>query len=142
LILEYQIYHNHLLTFIGLSKFKIGALANSNNIPVAKRIFQKNEIVPQSSNEEGYTSVKDGKIAAYFTSESNLYQYISEHPEQIILVKIVFFRDILDSISIAVRPEQPHFLYFLNMFLDKKEGKITVENQIKKYQDFIKARND
>lgn len=83
---------------------------------------------------EMVAAVKDGKIFAAYHGEIQIQYYMREHPETNIRVGIDPLVRNPSNISIAVRPDAPNLLHWLNIYLANNVGALDVKGLLQRYK--------
>jgi ABC-type amino acid transport substrate-binding protein len=98
----------------------IGAQRESTHAPAARSAFVRAPLREFGSFEELVAAVERGEILAALDNDFRLRRYFKLHPEASLRMEIQVQDDLRDLIAIAVRPDSPQLLAWVNTYLAVK----------------------
>ena len=88
---------------------------------------------PQKSPQVSATpEAKNPKILAALDNDIQLRRHLKQHPEGALRVEIQVQEDLRDLIAIAVRPDSPQLLTWINTYLTVKAPDLTRDDLLEK----------
>lgn len=123
--------------FIRNFEGELGVLAASSYVEYAKRKFPKATLKEYDNLDNFIKAVTQGDVIAIFRDELEIKKVINCKPKLALKLQSVVFKDTKDQIAIAVSPECPHLLYWLNVYLDFKNIKINANMLLHRYQELL-----
>ncbi len=98
-----------------------------------RRWFPSLKIVEFANFDESAKAVMDGKITAAFHGETEVNYFFDKNPAASILLRIEKVQSVQDPIAIAVRPDAPNLVRWLNTFLDAAVGTLTPQELVARF---------
>lgn len=121
------------------SRVKIGVREKTSYVEFAKNIFPKAEIV-EGTWEEIIAALKEGKLQAVARDEYEVLKLIKKNPDMALYFSVYVLKDKRDSIAMAVNHRSTQLLYWLNLYLDTRHLKKTVEDLMNDYPEILKSK--
>jgi polar amino acid transport system substrate-binding protein len=119
------------------NRVKIGVREKTSYVEFAKNMFPKAEIV-EGSWEDIIAALKEGKLHAVVRDEYEVLKLIKTNPDMVLYFSVYVLKDKRDCIAMAVPPASTQLLYWLNMYLDTRDLKKTVEDLMNDYPEIFK----
>ncbi|WP_446010408.1 substrate-binding periplasmic protein [Candidatus Electrothrix sp.] len=121
----------------GAATVTFGVLQGSVYQAALQREFPRLQIQLYQTLPEIMQAVRTGKILAGLHGQLQLEFFMRMHPETAIYVGIDPKVRHPSDISIAVRPDAPHLLQWINIYLTNQIGTLDVMSVVKKYQQIL-----
>lgn len=112
-------------------KGSIGVIAKSSFADYAARNFPNAEIREYPSWPEVLKALESGQIVSAYRDEFEIKRILKSDPSASLTLRTVTFKDLEDSLGIAVGIQDPTLLAFVNQFLADSPDKLTVEKVLK-----------
>lgn len=129
---------NQLIPELNQKDIKIAYLKNSSYVLYTKQLFGKADLVGYNSWEEIVKAVEKKEVLAGLVDETTLKIFVIQYPEKVLEIKTVEIVDLKDPVGIAVSPQCPNLLIWLNTLIEIKDVKTSLQEIIKKYLYLIK----
>jgi len=114
------------------SDAKIGVWDQSGAVYDATRLFPKARIVKFPDLTEMRTALRSGAINALFATEYEVLRMLRSDPSISLTAGYHVVSDFTLEIAIAVRPDGPNLLNFLNLFLHKNKTRFDTQRQFQR----------
>jgi ABC-type amino acid transport substrate-binding protein len=114
---------------------EVGVLKESIYAARAERDVPRIRARTYDSFPDIMTAVKDGKIFAAYHGEIQIQYYMRQNPETALYIGIAPEAQKPSDISIAVRPDAPNLLRWLNIYLANHVGVLDAKGVIKHYRE-------
>lgn len=115
---------------------EFGVLEGSVYEENAERDFPGIRLRVYESFPEMITAVRAGEILGAYHGEIRIGYQMRQHPEYAIYIGVQpAIRNVSSDISIAVRPDAPNLLRWLNLYLGSHVGVLDAQEVIKRYED-------
>lgn len=111
----------------------IGVLRESAYAPLARSIFPRAVLEEFDSFEDMVAAVVKGKVFAVFNNDLFLKRYLRMHPSAALILEIQVLEDLKDPIAIAVRPDSPHLLSWVNVYLNTQALSLSADELLNKF---------
>ena len=111
----------------------VGADADGAYVDYMRRLFPSLKIMELATFDESAKAVMDGKITAAFHGETEVGYFFDKNPAASILLRIEKVQFVQDPIAIAVRPDAPNLVRWLNIFLDATVGTLTPQELVARF---------
>ncbi len=125
--------YDSLIQILNKPDLKIGVLAESAYVPIARDLFPRAEIVVYKTLNDVVEHVKAGNVIAGMEDEITLKKLIFTQPKSAIMVKTVLIQDLQDRISMAVPWDSIYLAHWLNSYLEFYKPKIDIDQLIRQY---------
>ena len=79
------------------------------------------------------TAVKEGRIFAVLHDELQINYYMRQNPETAIYAVVDTSKRYPSNVCIAVRPDAPNLLRWVNIYLDNNMGLLDLKDVIERY---------
>jgi len=112
---------------------EFGVLAGSINESMLKRSVPQFAVKRYDSLPDMVTAVKEGRIFAGLHGELQLEYYMRRNPETAIHVALEPRARHPSDVSIAVRPDAPNLLHWVNVYLANHVGLLDSEEIVERY---------
>jgi len=114
--------------------FKVATMARSVQIPFAQKKFPQAELVPVKNWDDAILKVYDGEADIAILASSAFHISAHNNPEYLYKLDELDL-EIEDPIAIAVRPDRPELLRWVNDYLDihVTGREMTIQKLIKRY---------
>jgi polar amino acid transport system substrate-binding protein len=112
---------------------QIGVVKGSIYGPLLQRDYPQLAVQPYASLAELVKAVKEGRILAGFHGELQINYYMQQHPETAIYIGLDPEAPYPSDISIAVRPDAPNLLRWVNVYLANHVGQLDPSELIERY---------
>ena len=122
-----------ILSTLDDEKIKIGYLNNSSYVIFTKNLFPKSEKIGYDTLDEIITATYKGEITAGMVDELIIKTFSLRFPSYILSIQSIEIKDLKDPICIFSNWENIHLLAWVNIFLERKNYPIDLDNVIKKY---------
>ena len=116
-----------------LPDLQIGGVKGTIYGPLLQRDYPKVTVRPYASLAELVNAVKEGSIFAGFHGELQINYYMQQHPETAIYIGLDPEAPYPSDISIAVRPDAPNLLGWINVYLANHVGQLDPSELIERY---------
>ncbi len=117
------------------TKATIGVMRGSANVRLAQANFPHASLKEFDSWEEMIQAATKGEILAALTSDL-IKLYFREHPSAALHLEIRVLEDLQNPIGIAVRPDSPHLLAWINVYLFTKGVHLTTDELLDRLKQF------
>lgn len=117
------------------SGVKIGVWQNTSAVSFARRLFPKAHLVLLPGLPEMRTALQDGLVNAIFSDEYDLLQMLRLHPSDHLRARFHTLDDLTDELGIAVRPDSPNLLNFLNLFLQRNKNRFHIRQLLERLEE-------
>jgi len=111
----------------------IGALRESTHVISARSAFGGAPLREFGSFEDLVAAVERGEILAALDNDLRLKRYLKLHPEAAPRVEIRVQEDLRDLIAIAVCPDGPQLLAWVNTYLAVRAPDLTRDELLEKF---------
>lgn len=108
-------------------KGSIGVIAKSSFADYAVKNFPSADIREFPSWEEVLAALEKGQIMAAYRDEFEIKRLLKINPTASLTLRTVTFKDLEDSLGIAVGIQDPTLLAFVNQFLAEGAEKLTID---------------
>lgn len=108
-------------------KGSIGVIANSSFAGFAARNFPQARLVSYASWDEVVKAVQRGDVVAAYRDEFEVKRILKLNPTASLTLRSVTFKDLVDSLSVAVGIQDTVLLDFVNQYLAQRPEKMTVD---------------
>lgn len=105
----------------------IGVIANSAFANFAVRNFPNAQIRPYASWGEVVAAVRNGEVASAYRDEFEIKRLLTSDPTASLTLRTVTFKDLNDTLGIAVSVADPVLLAFVNQYLHERSDKLDIE---------------
>jgi polar amino acid transport system substrate-binding protein len=95
----------------------IGAVRGSFYVRSARKNFPRASLKEYDSFADEVAAVQKGEIFAFLDEDIVIKRYLQENPGAAVNLEIHVLQDLPDFIAIAVRPDSPHLLAWINVYL-------------------------
>lgn len=95
----------------------IGAVRGSTYVPAVRKNFPRATLKEFDSFAAEVAAVQKGEILAFLDEDIVIEGYLLENPGAALDLEIQVFKNLPDFIGIAVRPDSPHLLSWINVYL-------------------------
>jgi ABC-type amino acid transport substrate-binding protein len=112
-------------------KGSIGVIAKSSFADYATKNFPEAEIREYPSWGEVLKALEKGQVMAAYRDEFEIKRLLKIDPTVSLTLRTVTFRDLEDSLGIAVGIQDPTLLAFVNQFLAEGTEKLTIDKVLK-----------
>lgn len=112
-------------------KGTIGVIAKSSFADYATKNFPEAEIREYPSWGEVLKALEKGQVMAAYRDEFEIKRLLKIDPTVSLTLRTVTFRDLEDSLGIAVGIQDPTLLAFVNQFLAEGTEKLTIDKVLK-----------
>lgn len=117
----------------------ICALKGSSYEYYAKEIFPQSTVIPLKSwANEIIPAVLEGKILAAFRDDFESKKFFLLNPKANLAVKAIIIKDQTDPIHMAIQPSKYFFQQWVNKFIEREYGNVTVEWLMDKYGEHFR----
>ena len=114
----------------------LGVIANSSYVNFAQTNFPEAEVREFPSWTVAVEALLNGDIVAIYRDELEIRKVVKVNKKSLLEVKTVLLKDKQDPISIAVHPEAPMMVEWLNLFLEENFPKALGSNYLLETYDF------
>jgi polar amino acid transport system substrate-binding protein len=118
-----------------VADLKIGVVKGSLYGPLLRRDYPKVQVQPFPGLAEMIEAVKAGRVYAGFHGGLQLDYYMRQHPETAIYIGVDPEARYPSDISIAVRPDSPNLLRWVNVYLGDHVGQLDASELIERYAE-------
>jgi polar amino acid transport system substrate-binding protein len=112
-------------------KGSIGVIAKSSFADYAVKNFPNADIREFPSWEDVLAALEKGQIMAAYRDEFEIKRLLKINPTASLTLRTVTFKDLEDSLGIAVGIQDPTLLAFVNQFLAEGTEKLTIDKVLK-----------
>ena len=112
-------------------KGTIGVIAKSSFAYYAIKNFPNAEIREYPTWGEVITALERGQVMAAYRDELEIKSILKNNPTASLTLRTVTFKDLEDSLGIAVSIQDPTLLAFVNQFLAENTEKLTIDKVLK-----------
>jgi polar amino acid transport system substrate-binding protein len=116
-----------------VAEVQIGVVEGSVFGPILQRDYPQIAVRPFSELAELVNAVKEGRVFAGFHGELQINYYMRRHPETAIYIGLDPEAPYPSDISIAVRPDAPNLLRWVNIYLANHVGQLDPSELIEDY---------
>lgn len=109
----------------------IGVIANSSFATYALQNFPKAKIQPYASWNEVVAAVRNGEVDSAYRDEFEIKHLLGSDPTASLTLRTVTFKDLEDTLGIAVGVGDPVLLAFVNQYLQQRSNKLDIEKVLK-----------
>ncbi|MEJ2671416.1 MAG: ABC transporter substrate-binding protein [Deltaproteobacteria bacterium] len=95
----------------------IGVVRGSSNVLLAQKNFRRATLKEYDSFAAELAAVQKGKCFALLDDDIIIKRFLKENPSAAVNLEIDVLQDLPDFVGIAVRPDSPHLLAWINVFL-------------------------
>lgn len=95
----------------------LGVVRGTSHVRMARKTFPRATLKEYASLEEEVAAVKKGECLAVLEDDFVIRRYLKQNPGAAVDLHMHVLKDQLDYIGIAVRPDSPHLLAWLNAYL-------------------------
>jgi len=92
---------------------------------VAPRIFPNAKIVSFDAESERFQAALEGKVLAAFSTLFGVKRFLGEKSARALQLKSYIIDKPVDEVAVAVRPDAPRLLYWLDVYLGSRELELT-----------------
>ncbi len=111
----------------------IGVIENSSYASYAKINFPHAQIKEYATWDKAIEALTKGEVLSVYRDELEIKKVLSSIAQSSLILKPIYFTDLTDPIAIAVKAENSHLLYWLNIFLES-QPKMTSDEILEKYK--------
>jgi ABC-type amino acid transport substrate-binding protein len=122
-----------LATTGAVADMRIGVVEGSIFGPLLRRDYPEVTVQPFPGLAELVNAVKEGRVFAGFHGGLQLDYYMHRHPETAIYIGVDPEAPYSSDISIAVRPDAPNLLRWVNVYLANHVGQLDPSELIERY---------
>ncbi len=108
-------------------KGSIGVIADSSFSGYATKNFPLSELREFASWNDVLQALHKGEIMAAYRDEFEVKRILKNDPTASLTLRTVTFKDLEDTLSIAVSIENPTLLAYVNQFLSENPEKLTID---------------
>ncbi len=108
-------------------KGSIGVIANSSFSYYAEKNFPLSERREFSKWEDVLKALDKGQIMAAYRDEFEIKRILKNNPTSALTLRTVTFKDLEDTLGIAVGIQDPTLLAYVNQFLAEGAAKLTID---------------
>lgn len=112
-------------------KGSIGVIAKSSFSDYASKNFQSAEIREFPSWDGVLKALERGEVMAAYRDEFEIKRILKSNPTASLTLRTVTFKDLEDTLGIAVGIQDPTLLAFVNQFLTDNTEKLTIDKVLK-----------
>lgn len=105
----------------------IGVIAKSSFFDYANRHFPKSKIVEYPSWSAVIDALQKGEVLAAYRDEFEAKSVLKNNPTASLTLRTVTFKDLEDTLSIAVSIQDPALLSYVNQFLSQRSDMLTID---------------
>lgn len=105
----------------------IGVIAKSSFSDYARKNFPRSEIREYPSWNDVIAALKKGEVLAAYRDEFEAKRILKSDPTASLTLRTVTFKDLEDTLSIAVSIQDPTLLAFVNQFLSGSTNMLTID---------------
>jgi len=109
----------------------IGVIANSSFANYAERNFPNAKIRPYAGWNEVVAAVRNGDVDGAYRDEFEIKHLLGSDPTASLTLRTVSFKDLEDTLGIAVGVGDPVLLAFVNQYLQQRADKLDIEKVLK-----------
>ncbi len=117
------------------SSARVGVWEHTAHVSVAKRLFPKARLVLLPGLIEMRTALQTGSVNAIISVEYDLLRMLRLHPSDSLRARLHRVTDVTDELAIAVRPDSPNLLNFLNLFLRRNKVMFDVQQILQRLDE-------
>jgi polar amino acid transport system substrate-binding protein len=110
----------------------IGVLRGSTMVREAQKNFPRASLKKYDSFEDELTALQKGEILAFLDDDIIIQRYLKENPGAAVNLHIQVLQDLPEYIGIAVRPDSPHLLAWINVYLLTRSRPLTPSELLEK----------
>jgi polar amino acid transport system substrate-binding protein len=114
---------------------KVGVLEGTVYGPLLRRDYPRLEVESFASLAEVVAAVKEGRVYGGFHGGLQVDYYMRQNPETAIYIGIDPEEHYPSDISIAVRPDAPNLLRWVNVYLSNHVGQLDASELLERYAD-------
>ncbi|GAB6174409.1 amino acid ABC transporter substrate-binding protein [Paradesulfitobacterium aromaticivorans] len=103
-------------------------------VDYARQTFPDAGIIQVDGADGIMQAANQGEVLAAYYDDNELKSYLHKHPDAAINLQLFVLTDRRDPIAIAVAPDNGHLLQWLNLYLDQMQGKMEIDQMVKRYQ--------
>lgn len=104
----------------------VGVIAKSSFADYAKRNFPKAKIIEYPGWGEVLKALEKGEVIGAYRDEFEVKRILKTDPTASLVLRTVTFKDLEDTLGIAVGIGDPVLLAFVNEFLSQRSDKLTI----------------
>lgn len=108
-------------------KGTLGVISNSSFADYASRYFPQAEVRSYKSWGELLKAVDKGEVIAAYRDEFEVKSVLKTDPKASLTLRTVTFKDLEDTLGIAVGIQDPVLLAFVDQFLSQSAEKLTID---------------
>jgi polar amino acid transport system substrate-binding protein len=108
-------------------------IRGSSEAPAAPQNFPHATLKEYDSFEDELAAVPKGEILALLDNDIIISRYLKMPPSAAVNLDMHVFKDLADFIGIAVRPDSPHLLAWINVYLFTKGLHFTTSEFLAKF---------
>lgn len=112
-------------------KGSIGVIANSSFADYATKNFPSSELREFPSWGEVLKALDKGQITAAYRDEFEIKRILKSNSTASLTLRTVTFKDLEDTLGIAVGIQDPTLLAYVNQFLSESTEKLTIDKVLK-----------
>ena len=117
------------------STVRIGVWDQTSYVTYAKKLFPKARLVFFPGLTEMRTALRNGSVKAIIADEYELVRMLKLHPSDSLKVRLHRIADMTDEFGIAVRPDSPNLLTFLNLFLRRNNTTFDIKRLLQRIDE-------
>lgn len=121
---------------------RIGVWKGTSWETYARELFPKAEIRPYNTFGELFQAVAGKELFAAFDEDFSLRLKFRNEPEWALWLRYIPVPKKKDPIAIAVAPDSPNLLAFLNLFIEHKNLKTNLEELLRKTSRIMQMKRD
>ncbi len=106
---------------------RIGLWETTSIVSYAKRLFPRAHLVLLPGLDEMRKALLNGAVDGIMSDEYDLLHMLRSNPSDSIKARFHAVTGLTDELGIAVRPDSPNLLNFLNLFLKRNKIKLDVQ---------------
>jgi polar amino acid transport system substrate-binding protein len=110
----------------------IGALRGSSNAVAVQENFPRASLKEYDSFADEVAALQKGEILAFLDEDIVIRRYLKENPGAAVNLDIHVLQDLPEYIGIAVRPDSPHLLAWINVYLLTRARPLTPSELLEK----------
>jgi polar amino acid transport system substrate-binding protein len=111
----------------------IGVLKGSSYVLIAQQSFPRATLKEYDSYKNGLAEVEKGEILGMLNNDILIKRFLKKHPGAAVNLDMHVFEDLTDFVGIAVRPDSPHLLAWINSYILSKGLHLTSSEILEKF---------